>query len=124
VTSPPATNGRKSGKPEVAAFDLDAAVAASQGEATAAPFPFTWKGERYEMPPVGEWPVSALDLLTEGDLGGALAELLGADTYSRLKEAGLTLGALNRLFDQAATVSGFGGLPNSPRPTPRATTPT
>jgi hypothetical protein len=123
MTTPAGRNGgRKGGTAELGVFDLDAAVLAAQGEAGSAPFAFTWRGERYEVPPADSWPMSALDKLTEGELGPALTELIGAETYGKLAAAGFTLGALNALFDQVAKASGMEGLGPTPPPTPRATT--
>jgi hypothetical protein len=102
-------------------WDLDAASAAAKAEANAAPFVFTYHGTRYEVPSANAWPVEALDLLSEGELGPALRLLLGDDAYRGMVDAGLTLGDLNLLFDQLAKASGMGGLPNSPPPPKRAT---
>jgi hypothetical protein len=123
VTTPPNGRGKAGQAPTLAAFDLDAAMAAAEAEAgPPVPFAFTWKGERYEIPGVNEWPLDVLDMITAGDLGPGMAALLGEENYARLKASGLTLGAMNRIFDQVSTVAGFGGLPNSPPPTGRGTT--
>lgn len=94
-------------------LDLEAAAKAAAAEAKSAPFPFTYKGADYEVPPSTEWPVDAIDRLSRGELGPALAALLGQDTYAKLCAAGLVMGELNVLFEQIGETSGLGGLPNS-----------
>ena len=95
-------------------FDLDKAVA--EASADFKPFKFTFAGTKYELPPQSQWPVSALGKLGAGQLDDALAELIGTAQYFEMRDAGLTVGALNALFDQAAKAAGMDGLPNSPGP--------
>lgn len=95
-------------------FDLEAAAKAAATEAEGQPFAFTYKAERYEIPPGRAWPVAALNALAAGELEAALGQLLGADTYAKLAAAGLTVGELNALFTEAGRLAGFPSLPNSP----------
>lgn len=99
-------------------LDLEAAAKAAAAEAKAAPFPFTYKGTDYEVPPSTEWPVDAIDRLARGELGPALAALLGPETYDALKADGLMMGELNALFEQIGEDAGLDGLPNSSLPLP------
>jgi hypothetical protein len=107
---------------ERTAFDLDAAVAAAASEADREPFRFTFKGESYEMPNQAEWPLSALRAFAAGELDAALEGIMGEATTNKLTTAGMTLGALNALFDEAGKQAGAGGLPNSAPPPPRGST--
>lgn len=109
----PAGNGTKT----AAVFDLEAAAAVT--EAGAEPFPFTFKGTVYTVPPATQWEVAALALLGQGDLEGALTALIGAETFTELAAAGLTLGHLNALFTELGERAGFPSLPNLPPPPPR-----
>jgi hypothetical protein len=107
---------------EQTAFDLDAAVEAAASEADREPFRFTWHGEPYEMPNQAEWPLSALRAFAAGELDAALEGIMGEATANRLTAAGMNLGALNALFDEAGRRAGTGGLPNSGPPQPRGST--
>jgi hypothetical protein len=99
-------------------WDLEAAAAehALAHEAENAPFPFTYKGHDYEIPPMARWPVGALRAVAQGDLDSALVDLLGMETYESLIDAGLIVGELTVLFDKIAADSGMGGAGNSPPP--------
>jgi hypothetical protein len=97
-----------------AVFDLEAAAAAAEGET--APFPFTFKGESYELPAQTKWPVSALTALARGELDTALAVLLGEEQVERLMLAGITVGQLNVLFEGVAKSAGVENLPNFAKP--------
>lgn len=103
-------------------FDLEEAAQAAATEADGASFPFTYKGEHYEVPPGRSWPVSALSALAAGELETALGALLGAGTYAQLAKAGLTVGELNALFSAVGVSAGFPSLPNSSRPAQRSST--
>lgn len=105
-------------------FDLEAAAQAAATEAGDEPFPFTYKGTSYEIPPGNSWPVAALAALGAGELEAALTALLGGDTYGQLSAAGLTVGQLNALFTEAGRRAGFPSLPNSPLPAPPSSSPT
>jgi hypothetical protein len=94
-------------------FDLTDAADAAAGEGE--PFPFTFKGKPYSVPPATSWPVSALRAVSRGDLDSALAELVGAETFDALCDDGLRLGQLNVLFGKIATAQGLGDLKNSAR---------
>jgi hypothetical protein len=105
-------------------FDLEEAAKAAATEAGDEPFPFTYKGTSYEIPPGNSWPVAALAALGAGELEAALTALLGGDTYGQLSAAGLTVGQLNALFTEAGRRAGFPSLPNSPLPAPPSSSPT
>jgi len=94
-------------------FDLDSAAAAARSEANAEPFAFTWQGETYSIPPPTEWPLAAMTAMSEGNLPRAMGTLIGDDAYARLAATGITVGALNTLFDAIGKAAGMGGLPNS-----------
>ena len=96
-----------------AVFNLDEAAEAAKSEATAQPFAFTWHGESYEVPAATEWPLSAMTAMSEGNLPAALGALLGQESYDQLAATGITIGALNSLFDAIGKAAGMGGLPNS-----------
>lgn len=103
------------------AFDLEAAALAKEAEA--APFTFTYKGEEYSIPNQAQWPVKAVAAVTSGELREALPELLGEDTARKLLDAGLTLTAMNILFERAGQDQiGAIDLPNSGRPARRGPT--
>jgi hypothetical protein len=111
--SPASPNANGSGK-----WDLEAAAAeaALANEAASVPFPFTYKGHDYEIPPMSKWPVGALRAVAQGDLDSALVDLLGLETYESLIDAGLVVGELTALFDKVSEDSGMGGAGNSPPP--------
>ena len=94
-------------------FDLDTAAAAARAEAEAEPFVFTWQGETYSIPAPTEWPLAAMTAMAEGNLPRAMGTLIGDDAYARLAATGITIGALNTLFDAIGKAAGMGGLPNS-----------
>lgn len=97
------------------AFDLEAAALAAEAEA--APFKFTYKGEEYTIPPMAQWPVSAIAASAAGEFREALPQLLGEETGRRLLDAGLTFAAMNILFEQAGKdQAGAPDLPNSVPP--------
>jgi len=105
-----------------AAFDLDAAAEAAKSEATAQPFAFTWHGKEYEVPAATQWPLSAMTAMSEGNLPAAMGALLGDDAYAELAATGITVGALNTLFDAIGKAAGMDGLPNSSPSQPPAST--
>jgi hypothetical protein len=100
------------------AFDLEAAALAKEAEGT--PFSFTYKGEEYTVPPQSSWPVTAISDMAEGRLREALPVLLGEDNARRLLDAGLTVTAMEILFEQTGTaLVGTSDLPNSRPPARR-----
>jgi hypothetical protein len=113
------TGNTANGRP----FDLEAAATAAAAEGEGRPFAFTYAGKSYEVPPATAWPISALRSLAEGNLDTALSELLGAEPFGHLCDAGLKLGGLNVLFDEIAKSAGLGGLPNSRAPAKPVTRP-
>jgi hypothetical protein len=110
---------------EAGIFDLDAAANAALAEALGRPFRFTYKGAHYELPNQKLWPVDAMEALTQdGEVGRFLGAIGAKDqVYEKLTEAGLVLGELELLMEAATNDAGLGGLPNSPPPQKRATTP-
>lgn len=90
------------------AFNLDAAAEAAASEADREPFRFTFKGEQYEMPNQAQWPLSALRAFAAGELDAALEGIMGEAAVNRLTSAGMTLGELNALFDEAGRQAGMG----------------
>ena len=92
-------------------FDLDAAVAAADTEGK--PFRFTSRGNEYEVPAQGDWPLTVFGALARGDLEAALSELLGAEQWAKLSP-GFTLARLDVLFTRMAEDAGM-TLPNSGR---------
>jgi hypothetical protein len=113
--SPAHANGDK--PPPV--FDLEAAAAA---EVEAAPFAFAYKGKPYELPSMAGWPLTTVRAVGRGDLEGALAELIGPETYDQLCDDGLTVGELTALFRGAGATQAGLSLPNSRRPARPAST--
>jgi len=111
MTARAVANGNGAG-----AFDLEAAAEAAAREAKAAPFLFTYKGSNYQVPPSQSWPVEVMDLIAKGDLSEGLSRLIGAEQWQQLTEAGITVGALNTLFDEVAKASGLEALPPSSGP--------
>jgi hypothetical protein len=98
------TAARNGSGPEAnGVFDLSAAAAA---EAARDPFRFRYKGKDYELPPQQDWPMAALQALSNGDLDAAMSPILGK-SYDALVAAGLTVGALNTRMDKVATQSGM-----------------
>jgi hypothetical protein len=118
---PRAANAGANGHGEL--WDLESAARAAEAEAgPPVPFPFTYKGEKYEIAPMARWPVKALSAVSSGDLDTALALLLGDEAYDKLAEAGLDFGQMNALFDKLAADGGMGNLPNSGPPPRRSST--
>ena len=105
-------------------FDLSAAASAAIAEALAHPFRFAYKGELYELPNQKTWPLGAMAKIAEnGDIEAFMAAIGAKDgVYQRLVDAGLCIGELNVLIEQAATDAGVGSLKNSPSPARRGST--
>lgn len=85
-------------------YDLDAAKAA-QREALGEPFVFSFKGEKYALPPSAEWPVDVSAMLAEGNVQKAVRTLLGVvdeDAANRFLAAGPTMGHVNLIVEEAA----------------------
>lgn len=100
-------------------YDLEAAAKAAAAEAGDEPFRFDYKGGSYEFPPSRSWPVAVYDQLGNGNLPAALPLLLGADAYQDLTGKGLTIGEIERLFEDVAKAFGLETLPNSSPPARR-----
>jgi hypothetical protein len=105
-------------------FDLSAAAAAAISEAMARPFRFAYKGELYELPNQKTWPLGAMAGIAEnGDIVAFMSAIGAKDgVYERLVDAGLCIGELNVLIEQASTDAGVGNLKNSPPPARRGST--
>ncbi|RKS07577.1 hypothetical protein DFP74_3255 [Nocardiopsis sp. Huas11] len=72
------------------------------------PKALTLAGVEYRVPASSEeWPLAALEGFEEGKVVAALRALLGPDQWAGLKESGATLGDLNALAEQIASVYGF-----------------
>jgi hypothetical protein len=117
VTPRPSANGKSE------LFDLDAAETAAVAEAQAHPFAFRYAGKSYHVPNQAMWPLETLHRFAEGDLEGTLSELLGAKVFQQLREAGLKVAGINRLF-AAMSLDVAMSLPNSALPLPPVSTPT
>jgi hypothetical protein len=105
-------------------FDLSAAASAAIAEALAHPFRFAYKGELYELPNQKTWPLSAMAGIGEtGDIEAFMAAIGAKDgVYQQLVGAGLCIGELNVLIEQASADAGVGSLKNSPPPARRGST--
>ncbi len=115
MTAPARSNGAKvAGPAEV--FDLDAAAEAAAREATREPMTFTFHGESYTIPNQADWPMVTVRAFAAGELDSALESLIGEADLNRLTNAGITLGELTLLFEEAAKRAGVGNLPNSGPP--------
>jgi hypothetical protein len=66
------------------------------------PFPFTFRGVGYVLPPVAVWPVAVMSTFAHGFVEEALTELLGEDATTRLIDDGMTVGHMSALLDEAA----------------------
>jgi hypothetical protein len=104
-------------------FDLDAAAGAAIAEALDRPFRFSYHGELYELPNQKTWPLAAAaELAQNGDMEAFLDAIGAPGVYAKLAAAGLRLGEMNVLMDQAAEEAGVGNLPNSSQRARRAST--
>lgn len=70
-------------------------------------------GETFDFPPMTEWPVELVDVLSRGELANALRLLLSDDDAERFFAQRPTMGDLNDLFDALGKRAGVGGLGNS-----------
>jgi hypothetical protein len=78
------------------AFKLDAVAR----EAKAEPFEFTFDGETYTMPP--DFDVRYAGMMTDGDVLGGLAGVLGPEQWERLNSADaiLSITKVNELLEE------------------------
>ena len=106
----------------VEVFDLDAAAAAAASEATREPMTFNYHGEAYTIPNQADWPMITVRAFAAGELDSALEGLIGEADLNRLTNAGITLGELTLLFEEASRRAGMGSLPNSGPPQRRGST--
>lgn len=90
-------------------FDLDAAAAARR-EAEGEGFSFTFKGDTFVCRPAKEWPIVVSGLLTEGNLIGALTEILGDGQGEKFLAAKPTMGDIEDLM---TAISKFSGTDNA-----------
>lgn len=93
-------------QPVPGAFDLDAARAARR-EAVGEPFPFTFGGENFTLPPSKEWPLEATDFLADGHIGPAMKVLLGDRQWATFSALGATVGDLKDLFSALSNWTGL-----------------
>ena len=96
-----ANGGTTKSKP----FDLDAAAAARR-EAEGAGFTFIFKGDTYACLPAKEWPIAVSGLLSEGNLIGALTEILGPEQGEKFLAGKPTMGDIEDLMTHIAKFSG------------------
>jgi hypothetical protein len=81
-------------------FRLDDAAPAGK------PFPFTFRGAGYVLPPVATWPIGVMSTIARGLVEDALTELLGEAATTRLVNDGMTVGHMRALFETAAKNDG------------------
>lgn len=92
------------------AFDLDAVIAERDAQT---PFTFTFDGTEYSMP--SDIGVDVLDLLSEGQVGPALQNLLGAEQWKQISDSPKVLGvaALSSLVEAYVQHVGVGDVGES-----------
>lgn len=107
------------------AFNLDKAAAAARAEAEGGqPFRFTYKGHKYQLPPIKTWTIDAQSHLAGGRFDMALTALLGRREYEQLVRDGIIQAELEVLFENLGAEAGIPGLGNSAAPQQHASTPT
>lgn len=89
-----------------ATFDLDAARAARR-EAVQETFTFKWEGAVYTCLPAKEWPIDVTALLVEGDLSGAVQQILGDEQGERFLATHPSVGDVESLMEALAEFAGF-----------------
>lgn len=93
-------------------IDLDAARAA-KAEALGEPFTFTHQQHTFTIPDQAQWPLTVLDLMSDGKIVAALKELLGPDQWTVMQTLPpLTLDDVKTLFDAVASAMGVQDLGN------------
>lgn len=90
-------------------FDLDAAGAARR-EAAGEGFKFIWKKKPYVCLPPKEWPITVTSSLSEGDLVGAISEILGEKQAVPFLKGNPTTGDVEALMEAIAKHTGVDGL--------------
>lgn len=82
-----------------AAFDLDAVLAEEDAAEKRKPFPFTFDGKKYTLPPVMD--VRALAAIEQGELAGILRHLLGSEQWAYIEASPkmLTVTAMSALVE-------------------------
>lgn len=65
-------------------------------------FPFTFRGVRYVLPPVGSWPIAIMQQIAGGLVEEAMTDLLGEESAERLAADGMTVGHFKALLEQAS----------------------
>jgi hypothetical protein len=106
-------------------YDLDAAKAA-QREALGEPLIFSSGGQKFLVPPSAEWPVHVSALLAEGNIQGAVKDILDVGepgTAERFLATRPTMGHVNLIIEEAARRENL-DLPNSSGPQPPDSPPT
>lgn len=89
-------------------IDLDAVRAETADEAHEVVF----GGETFTVPVVEDWPVVAVDLLQDGRIAAALAEVLD-DQWERFAAHRPTLRQMTALANQLSSAQGLGDAGNS-----------
>lgn len=93
----------------MARIDLDAVRAETAGDAHEVSF----GGEEFTVPQIEDWPVVAVDLVQDGRMAAALAEVLG-DQWERFVAHRPTVRQMNALAGQISAGQGLGDAGNSP----------
>jgi len=88
-------------------FDLDAAGDARR-EAAGEGFAFSFKGTTFTCLPSTEWPITVSVLLTQGDLIGALSDVLGPEQAEVFLAGKPTMGDVETLMTRIAEFAGAG----------------
>lgn len=85
------------------------AIAEANGE----PFPVTYDGAVYTVPPPLNWPLDTLEELEAGHFTRALRMVLGDDQYEAFREKPRTLKDAVDLWKAISSTAGMGDLGNS-----------
>lgn len=115
------------------AFDLKAATAAAQAEASRAPFEFDWGDEHFSIAPMAEWPleISATFAAFAGDVDKVdpvkvfeMMELIvGPETWPRFART-VPLDAIPVLIKEMSTQGAGTTMPDLSLPPELVSTPT
>lgn len=93
-------------------IDLDAILAA-QAEAAGDAHKVVWGGQTFAVRRINDWPLSALDLMAQGQLTSGLALILGDDWDAFWQAREPTIGAAETLMDTLVQREGFKNLGES-----------
>lgn len=96
----------------MAEIDIDAILAA-EDEARGEPHKITWAGETFAVPRIMDWPAEVFDLITEGKVASALAQVM-ADEWDGFYEARKpTVAAAEAILEGIVQAEGFKSLGES-----------